>query len=159
MSVKNSYLAIAIIFVVAIAISSMVSSNSVLPYSKKSLFPWAYPYEGFHGLNALEYTSNPEQNAMDSYSSFLINKKSGCGKSGCGNQCKKVYGFDGLFCEPNVLDNKIDVYSGTKGALGCFNQSSGLTNSKGSLCLNPGQISLLATRGGNSTGRDSEIGK
>lgn len=48
-----------------------------------------------------------------------------------------------------------DVFSSAKGNQSC---SSGLTNSMGALCLSEEQLYLLRSRGGNSTGRDSQIG-
>jgi hypothetical protein len=50
------------------------------------------------------------------------------------------------------------VFSQIPGSLACDTISSGLHNSKGGLCLTPDAVGLLKTRGGNSTGKDSQIG-
>ena len=73
-------------------------------------------------------------------------------------ECSKIFGFDGLYCNPAASNKNVDVYSQAKGDASCFGKSSGLSNSKGSLCLDNTQMALLSTRGGNATGRDSQIG-
>uniref|UniRef100_A0A6C0DLI4 Uncharacterized protein n=1 Tax=viral metagenome TaxID=1070528 RepID=A0A6C0DLI4_9ZZZZ len=149
MKYNKSLLVFAVIIFLVIAISVLVGSNAVMPYSQDTLFSIQYPFEGFQGVKPLEYTTNNEHNAIDSYSSFLINNQP--------LDCKKVWGFDGLYCKPYVADNKLDVFSEAEGKKDC--KGVGLTNSLGNLCLNDVQKKLLTTRGGNSTGKDSEIGK
>ena len=149
MKYNKSLLLFAVIIFIVIAISVLVGSKSVMPYSRDTLFSIQYPYEGFQGIKPLEYTTNNEHKSMDSYTSFLINNQS--------VECKKVCGFDGLYCKPYVAGNKLDVFSDAEGKKDC--QGVGLTNSLGNLCLNDVQKNLLTTRGGNSTGKDSEIGK
>lgn len=149
MKYNNSLLFFGVIILIVIAISVFVGSASVMPYSKDTLFSIQYPYEGFQGVKPLEYTTNNDHKAMDSYTSFLISNQ--------GVDCKKVWGFDGLYCKPYVADNKLDVFSEAEGKKDC--KGVGLTNSLGNLCLNDVQKNLLSTRGGNSTGKDFEIGK
>jgi hypothetical protein len=144
MKVSPSYQFLGIVIVVLLVLSLAVSTTRVIPYAAATLFPTSYPYEGF---SALEY-SNTEGKPLDTYASFLISNPN--------FECKKVYGFDGLYCRPYVADNKLDIYADAKGGLSCG--SSGLTNSKGSLCLNKVQSSMLSTRGGNAAGRPAEIG-
>lgn len=146
MKLSSSYQFLAIAIAIIIAISLMVSTTNVLPYSVSTLFPKEFPYEGF---STLDYSSNPDGKAMDTYTSFLISNPN--------FECKKVYGFDGLYCKPYSTDMKLDIYSEAEGGLSCA--GSGLTNSKGSLCLNKVQSAMLSTRGGNATGRPDEIGK
>ena len=50
----------------------------------------------------------------------------------------------------------LDQFANTPGSLSCV--GSGYSNSQGSLCLTDANIQSLKTRGGNSTGRDSQIG-
>jgi hypothetical protein len=133
-----------------IIVTSLFSGCGYVPYVPTNLFSHQYPYEGYANMGT-DYSSNPGHGTMDSYNSFLIDG------SKAGN-CKKVYGFDGLFCEPGVADNKIDSFADTPGSLSCFGKSSGLTNSKGSLCLTDTQKTLLSTRGGNQTGAPSSLG-
>lgn len=149
MKYNNSLLFFGVIILIVIAISALVGSKSVMPYSQDTLFSIQYPFEGFQDANPLEYTTNNEHKALDSYSSYLISNQE--------VDCKKVWGFDGLYCKPCVADNKLDVFSEAEGKKDC--QGVGLTNSLGNLCLNDVQKKLLTTRGGNSTGKDSEIGK
>ena len=52
----------------------------------------------------------------------------------------------------------IDKFSSAVGNQSCVKTSSGLSNSTGALCLSEEQLYLLQSRGGNSTGRDSQIG-
>jgi hypothetical protein len=144
---NNTFLLIiAGVLIVVIFFSILTASVNVLPYSDTK--GNGFPYEGFHNL---EYSTNTGHMATDSYNSFLINKDS--------NQCKKAFGFDGLFCEPYVADKQIDVLANTPGKLTCNGEGSGLSNSMGSLCFTPEQKQLLTTRGGNATGTSTEIGK
>jgi hypothetical protein len=69
---------------------------------------------------------------------------------------KKVFGFDGLYNDPQGDETKLDYFSDAKGDLAC--QGSGLTNSQGSLCLDATMTRLLSTRGGNAKGGESQIG-
>ena len=52
----------------------------------------------------------------------------------------------------------LDLFSDSNGNVDCIMKSSGLSNSKGGLCLSPDLIYLLQTRGGNSTTGESQIG-
>jgi|UniRef100_A0A6C0AUB8 hypothetical protein len=133
-----------------IIVGSLFAGSTYVPYSPNSLFTREYPYEGFGGMTT-DYSSAASHNAMDSYKSYLID-------SSQGGDCKKVHGFNGLFCSPGVADNKIDLFAGTEGKLSCSVGSSGLSNSKGSLCLTEQQKQLLSSRGGNQTGAPSSLG-
>jgi hypothetical protein len=63
----------------------------------------------------------------------------------------------GSLRDSDVLDKFSQVQkNGQDGADGCI--SSGLSNSGGYICLTPELIQLLSTRGGNATGKDSQIG-
>jgi len=52
----------------------------------------------------------------------------------------------------------LDQFSSAVGSAECAGKSSGLSNSKGPLCLSDDQKRLLQTRGGNASGMDSQIG-
>jgi len=145
MKLSSSYQFLGIVIAAIIILSLMVSTTSVLPYAAQTLFPKSYPYEGFSGI---EYTGAKDGKPMDTYTSFLLNNPN--------FECKKVHGFDGLYCRPYVADSKLDIYADSDGSLTC--NGSGLSNSKGSLCLNKIQSSMLSTRGGNAAGRPAEIG-
>jgi hypothetical protein len=110
-----------------------------------------YPYEGFGPIDhSTEYTLK-STGKDDSYKSFLINNTNT-------TDCKKVYGLDGLFCSPNAKSEKVDIFSDVKGDPTCYKNSSGLSNSKGALCLDATHLNLLRTRGGNQSGVQAEIG-
>jgi hypothetical protein len=142
------YVLCGVVFLIIVV--SLFSGSHYVPYSPSSLFAHQFPYEGFGSMN-VDYSNAQTHGSMDSYKAFLIDN----GKAG---DCKKVYGFDGLFCEPGVADNKIDPFADTPGSLSCFGKGSGLSNSKGSLCLTQTQKDLLSSRGGNQTGAPSSLG-
>jgi hypothetical protein len=136
------------LFLFAIVLFSLSFAKTVLPYSSNNIFTKEYAYEGF---DLLGYSSNTNIPLVeDDKSSYLINGDVG--------ECKKVYGFDGLFCKPYSADKKLDSFSGAPGSPAAFGSSSELSNSKGSLILTPEQMKLLQTRGGNQTGAPAEIG-
>ena len=56
------------------------------------------------------------------------------------------------------MSNSIDMFSSAVGSLKCVKTASGLSNSMGPLCLSDSQMYSLQSRGGNSTGCDSQIG-
>ena len=66
----------------------------------------------------------------------------------------KVEGFEGF----NAATGSIDIFGSAVGNQSCVKTASGLSNSMGALCLSANQLHMLQTRGGNSTGRDSQIG-
>jgi hypothetical protein len=146
MKFSRTHLVITVAIILIIVVS-LCCAPGVMPYSPSEIFAKQFKYEGFTSLG---YSSNLENAAMDTKTSFLINGDTG--------DCKKVYGFDGLFCKPYVADVNIDQFSGTKGSPAAFGASSGLSNSTGSLVLSADQVALLKTRGGNQTGAAAEIG-
>ncbi len=140
MKVNSSYLFLAaIIFLVMVCL--LCSATTVRPYSP------ANRYSNYEGFSVLGYDSG---SVADSNQNNMITPST--------SDCKKVSGFDGLFCKPYAADTKIDPFADTPGNLTCFGSSSGLSNSKGSLCLSEQQKNMLSTRGGNQTGAQSQIG-
>jgi hypothetical protein len=71
-------------------------------------------------------------------------------------ECRKIYGFDGVFCTPDSAAQTNDVFGKVEGKKDCVGV--GLTNSKGNLCLDEEQKDLLITRGGNMSSGPAEIG-
>ena len=49
--------------------------------------------------------------------------------------CKKIFGFEGIFCTPVTESAKIDTIGASKGSLECVGKSSDLSNSMGGLCV------------------------
>jgi len=99
-------------------------------------------------------TFKPHYTSSINYAAFETFKQ----REGMTKNTKKE-GFTGLDGAKYGNDAPIDKFSGTKGSAACDGISSGLTNSKGGLCLSDSQQQLLRTRGGNATGGDSQIGK
>ena len=150
MKMNPQYVIISSVIILFIFFITIFSSKSFTPYDEKNVFSHMYPYEGFDLFNdKTEYTLNTT-GKDDSLKSFLMD--------GDTTDCKKVYGLDGLFCSPNAKSEKIDIFSDVKSDPTCSGNSSGLSNSKGALCLDATQLNLLRTRGGNQSGLPSQIG-
>jgi hypothetical protein len=134
-----------VIFTVIVSIL-LISTTVVQPYSEDTIFAKQFPYEGFSNYSNV----NESPNTDSGINKFLMESSKA--------DCTKVYGFNGLFCKPFVADNHIDRFSEVKGDPTCYGQSSGLSNSMGSLCLSKELNDQLRTRGGNQTGADMSIG-
>lgn len=140
-----------IVFILVICSALFVSCNNASPYYMDTIFQKHSGFEGFaNNTNTLDYSSKANNGAMDTYKPFLIENQSA--------ECKKVYGFSGLFCEPNNVNNPLDKFSGVKGKLDC-KDSSGLSNSQGGLCLTDEHKRMLSTRGGNMGPGSPDIGE
>lgn len=140
-----------IVFILVICSSLFVSCNNALPHYMDTIFQKHSGVEGFsNNSNTLDYSSQANHSAMDTYKPFLIEKPAA--------ECKKVYGFTGLFCEPSSIDNPLDKFGGLEGKLEC-KDNSGLTNSRGGLCLTDEHKKLLSTRGGNMGECKQDIGE
>lgn len=130
MALREQMLFLGFILFVVIALS--LSMPSVVPYHKDPLFSQEFPYEGFS-----EYTSSQP----------LQKKQS--------SQVKKVEGFEGLKPSPLNGSEKLDIFSDFEGKKTCTPSS--YSNSQGYLCLDDKATQLLLTRGGNASGKPSEI--
>jgi len=112
------------------------SCTKFSPYYKDNYFYKNHKYEAFTALSPASYSSE------------------------VGNTLPlpgtKVEGFESLHSAPYSAETPIDIYSQAQGNLSC--PPVGYSNSLGPLCLDKTQMNLLVTRGGNSTGKDSEIG-
>ena len=151
MKIDPQYTIIASVILIVIFFMMYAGTKTFTPYDAATIFSHQYPYEGFESIHhSMDYI-NTKTNQGDKYTSFLMN-------GGSDLDCKKVYGFDGLFCNPKSAEQKIDIYSDIKGSASCIGKSSGLTNSKGGLCLDKIQTDMLLTRGGNQTVMESQIG-
>jgi hypothetical protein len=144
-SLLNIILAVVIFTVIAATL--LISTSTVQPYSEDTIFAKQFPYEGFSNYSNVNNTPNTDA-GIDK---FML--------QGPVSDCTKVYGFNGLFCKPNVADGSIDKFSEIKGSPAAFGKSSGLSNSMGSLSLDANAQKMLQTRGGNQTGVPMEIGK
>jgi hypothetical protein len=120
-----------IIFILVICSSLFVSCNAVSPIYMDTVFKKHSEFENFENSTINEYSKH-----------MIVPEEAGC---------KKVHGMNGLFCSPlsTAVDN-LDKFADTEGKLSCTDNS-GLSNSRGGLCLSEEHKLLLSTRGGNST--------
>ena len=148
---KDSTILVAIVFLVVMFLSLWFSVTPYVPYSPDTLFSQQYPYEGF---SQLAYTTTSNNSPLDD--TYLLRSITPQPVD-----CKKVGGFSecGVFCNPSSPEQQVDIYSCTDSNKECIGNSSGLSNSKGALCLNANHIKLLQTRGGNASCGDNQIGK
>ena len=128
---KHILLIAALYIIIVIALGFAVR---VVPYSKDRLFAVEFPYEGFSSIQS------GDMEEEEPFSEMNEKRESA--------DCKKVSGFNELYCSPNYNPPNNDKFSGTPG--GASANSYGLTNSMGKLQLTKEQIELLSTRGGNS---------
>jgi hypothetical protein len=167
MKLKSIHIMLIVILVVGIFM--LTSSDSVVPYSKDTLFSNMYKYEGMDGLENTDghksfqdYVSNntklPSPLSQSDYSAAVASKKESiAGLFGSNGEPKMVEGFalqPAPFGDSHILDRFGSTSSGSQ----CFGKSSGYSNSLGPLCLSQEDARLLSTRGGNLTGNDSTIG-
>ena len=140
-----------ILFIVAIVLFMLFCSCSsdFLPFSFAEYRKNEFPYrENYQNIKPLTYSTAKENKPLDVYINMMENQSP--------VDCKKVMGMNGLFCKPYVADNIIDPMFGIDSSVDCA--GSGLTKSKGNICLNQAQNTLLTTRGGNASGHNCYIG-
>lgn len=113
------------------------------------LQPFLLQYGLMEGFRSTTYSTYSNNQSIDSGVSLLIDPSKE-------SQCKKIFGFDGLFCNPESTKGGIDVFYGLPSNSTC--PGSGLTKSNGNICLNTDSYNLLTTRGGNATGKSSTSG-
>jgi len=150
-----------VIILAVIAISILLvftlfkGSQQYVPHMSNRSTLNSAPFEGFtSNMIPYHYVTYPDNKTIDEKDRFLINNTSGQPTA------QRGWGFDGLFGPVDLPDNNLDIYSNAQGSLNqnCQTIASGLTNSKGYLCLDNNQIDLLRTRGGNQKKCASNIG-
>jgi len=129
----------------------------VIVFLSAVLPPFFLQLEGFgmmenifrkkEGFSRMEYSTYSGNQALDSHQSQTI--------GGNTSECSKIFGFDGLFCQPSS-NKELDVMYNLPSNGTC--EGSGLTKSNGNICLDKEAHRLLTTRGGNATGADSTSG-
>ena len=146
---KFSTIGFLLILILLLLAFTTMGSSTYVPYMKDLLFSNMYPYEGFKSFKQTpaEYSTYPKNDSVDSKTNFNIEDAPAT------PQCRKLMGFNGLYC-PTVVDgdpsNPTDIFSKAPGDWKC--ESYGLMNSKGYLCLDQNMKTLLSTRGGNASG-------
>ena len=146
MSVFATFLIAIFIFVIVSSVSA--SCYSASPFYMDNIFQKYSDYENF-SLGLYDNSSSDNKAPADKYKQNRIQKSA--------DDCKRIYGFSGLFCKPSDAVVNLDMFADSEGEVDCTDNS-GLSNSRGGLCLSPEQKRLLATRGGNVTLRNDEIG-
>jgi hypothetical protein len=150
MKLRGIHIILIVILVVSILL--ITSSDSVVPYSKDTLFSNMYRYEGM-AMPDMPSTPPPPPITPGSDGMF--------GSMGNPMQEKKEPKMvEGFALQPAPFnDNAIlDRYGNTPSGPQCFGQSGGYSNSLGPLCFSQEDVRLLSTRGGNISGSDSTIG-
>jgi len=151
---QNNIIIITVIFIIFILILWCSCANPVVPFSFDHFKKFEFPYnEGFtYGQRTnvvpLKYSTVSNNTALDTNIDMMTAQSN--------IECKKVMGFDGLFCKPYVADAIIDPLFAVESSMTCAGSS--LTKGNGNVCLNPTQTTLLSTRGGNASGGDFQIG-
>ena len=144
-----------VVLCIVLFMTLSASCYNVVPYSSDSLFLNQSAYEGFHGMKPVNYSTYPNNQAIDMKDRYNIAEP----KGDSNKKVQRIWGFDGLFGSAELSDNSLDIYSLAKSDLACGNRSSGLSNSRGYLCLDENQTKMLTTRGGNMSSGDAQIGK
>jgi len=98
---------------------------------------------------SLDYSTYPENNVSpDSKKPMIIHDSSSKASADSTSQCGKIWGLNGLFCQPGAADKLIDVFYSATSDISC--PGSGYTKGTGNLCLDKTQSKLLTSRGGNA---------
>lgn len=139
---STTLLLVIIVLAIVIILSTCLSCRKVIPYNSNPHYT-SLDKEGF---TPVHYAKYPGGGAVDIKDRNLIQSDAGA------NTAQRVKNFTGLF-GPQDLNPKLDTYSDAQGSLSedCANTSNGMSNSKGYLCLDSNQITMLKTRGGNQT--------
>ena len=137
MKINSSIVVVGVVFALALFLSLGCGCMSVSPYYKDNLFPKYFKYENFAPLTPADFDTSVKGNASP-------------------KDVVKVEGFEGLQSSAIGVDTPIDVFSTVQGNANCAPAS--YSNSLGYLCLDDKLKKLLTTRGGNSTGKDFQIG-
>ena len=140
-----------VLFVLIITFTTVASCSNYSPYHADTIFEKHGKFEGFKSNDQMLHYSDKNTNAaVDTNTQFAIDGQ---------GECKKIFGFDGLFCGPKQGPQPVDTIGAAKGSIECIGKSSGLTNSMGGLCLDENQQKMLSTRGGNMSTGPAEIGE
>ena len=135
---------------VIIIVAMMFSTGGLSPYDEhnaKSLSQ--YPYEGF--ASAMDYFHNRNSPPADFVPPITTTGSASAMKTN--SFTTKVEGFQGLQSGTYAPQQRIDDIIYSSAGPDCNGKKYGqLTTSKGYLCLSDKDVTLLTTRGGNSTG-------
>ena len=158
MKINFTYMFLVFILVLLVVISMTRSCVSVKPYDESTIFSQDYPYEGM--TPGMTPSTDTKDNMMDTIMSDIeqsVKGKKASSPSPSPSQSPSdpsvpTEAFTSLLSSDYGKEEKLDIFSGTRGSLECSAKSFNLTNSKGGLCLDEKQTRMLLTRGGNATG-------
>jgi len=137
---STTLLVVMIGLAIVVILSTCLSCRTVVAYNADPNYT-RLDKEGFTPLN---YGTYPNGGAIDIKDRHLIESNANAPTS------QRVKNMTGLF-GPQDLNQKLDTFLDAQGDLTeqCMLTSNGMSNSRGYLCLDQNQISLLKTRGGN----------
>uniref|UniRef100_A0A6C0HHD8 Uncharacterized protein n=1 Tax=viral metagenome TaxID=1070528 RepID=A0A6C0HHD8_9ZZZZ len=161
-----------IIFIVILvfAVLTITSSDSVVPYSKDTLFSNMYKYEGMVGMQqgnanqanpqlppeATQPAKPPSPLGMDEFKKIMssMGNKIAGGSDNAQQSDESKKKVEGFALQPAPFANSavLDVFGKTPSGPQCFGRSSGYSKSLGPLCFSKEDENLLRTRGGNQSG-------
>ena len=149
-SSRSPIIIVLVVLAVILVFSSLFGSSRLAGYNLNKSSLNGFQVEPFTGVHNNHYASYPSNATIDAREANRIDKST--------TNVTRVHGFDGLYGSSD-LNNDLDVFKSAPGTLdeNCHLKSSGLSNSRGYLCLDNNQIQLLRTRGGNQSGRASDI--
>ena len=140
--ISTGLLVIMIALAIVVILSTCLSCKTVVAYNAVP----NYTRVDKEGFTPLHYGTYPDGGAIDIKDRYLIDSTAGSPTA------QPIKNMKGLF-GPTSLNQQIDIYANSTGSLDqqCAENSNGMSNSKGYLCLDQQQIQLLKTRGGNQT--------
>lgn len=138
-----------------IIFTSVMAGSDPVPYSENTLFKKEFPYEGFDQGIPQEVIEQIKSQMDPQMSQEQMSHPPKAKETM--QEAVKTEGFESLTPSPNnVNDSTNDIFSQASSGKGCA--PSPYSNSQGYLCLDPNAINMLSTRGGNATGKSSQIG-
>lgn len=139
---STTLLVVMIGLAIVVILSTCLSCRNVVAYNADPNYT-RLDKEGFSPLN---YGTYPNGGAIDIKDRNLIKSNANAPTA------QRVKNMTGLF-GPQELNQQLDTYLDAKGDLTeeCMLNSNGMSNSRGYLCLDQNQITMLKTRGGNQT--------
>ena len=139
-----------------IIFTSLMAGSDPVPYSENTLFKKEFPYEGFDGEEKGKEKEMTEMEKMQQIQQFQQLEQAPQ-TTIMPPESFKTEGFESLTPSPNNVDDSTnDIFSQASSGKGCA--ASPYSNSQGYLCLDSNAVNMLSTRGGNATGKSSQIG-
>lgn len=140
-----------------IIFTSLMAGSDPVPYSENTLFKKEFPYEGFDGEEKEKEKEMTDMEKMQQIQQMQQLEQAPQTAIMPPEMAVKTEGFESLTPSPNnVNDSTNDIFSQASSGKGCA--PSPYSNSQGYLCMDANATNMLLTRGGNATGKSSQIG-